>query len=359
RFATEVLGPAAPAAALAGGAVLSLDLLGLAVAHSVLTTGRVEPQIDPAVLAGVRVALSSSDDLLRGFALRERPADLAVDDPAAPYGTQSIAATAAGLLPVPAAELAVAMSEARRSAPPRSLAELADRVPESKAGEPQIRIEAYPDGFGGRRWLVCVTGTVTFAPDPGLEPFDLRSDLLGIADRPTDSTAAVLGALRRAGIRPTDPVLLVGHSQGALDVTRIAASGTYAVAGVVTLGGPTGQIPLPSTVPVLAVEHAEDPVPILGGLAASGSAGLARLVLRRRLYAGEPAPGSALVPFSAGASPHAVPAYRRTLALADHLHDARIAAFERRIAPFLSGPPGTARLVRVDRRVRQRPDRLR
>jgi hypothetical protein len=65
------------------------------------------------------------------------------------------------------------------------------------------------------------------------------------------------------------------------------------------------------------------------------------------------------MPFSAGASPHAVPAYRQTLALADHVHDARIAAFERRIAPFLSGPPGTARLVRVDRRVTQRPDRLR
>lgn len=357
-LAASVLGPVVPAVALIAAGPVALGLVEVAVTHSLGATGRADPQVDPAVLAVLRVALSSSDDLLRGLTGAERPADALLDDPAAPLGSRFIAAAAAGLLPVPAGALSYTAGPASAGSGPRSLAELADRIPESKAGEPQIRIEEYRDDDGGRRWAVYLTGTVTFAPDPGDEPFDLRSDLLGVAGRSTDSTAAVLGALRRAGIAATEPVLLVGHSQGALDATRIAESGGYAVAGVVTLGGPTGQIALPASLPVLAVEHAEDPVPVLGGLAAGGGAGLRRLVVRRRLYASGPPPGSPLVPFSAGAAPHAVPDYRATLALADRSADPRIAGFERRIAPFLSGRTGSARLVRVHRRLRP-PDPLR
>ena len=47
--------------------------------------------------------------------------------------------------------------------------------------------------------------------------------------------------------------------------------------------GPTGQVALPADVPVLAVEHDEDLVPVLGGTAASGAAGLQRVLVRRSL----------------------------------------------------------------------------
>jgi pimeloyl-ACP methyl ester carboxylesterase len=144
-------------------------------------------------------------------------------------------------------------------------------------------------------------------------------------------------------------VLLVGHSQGALDATRIAERGGYRIAGLVTLGGPTGQIPLAATTPVLAVEHAEDPVPALGGLAAAGAAGAARVVVRRSLYADTPPPGAPLLPFSAGAAPHALEEYGRTLALAERSPDPRIGEFQRRIAPFLNAAPGRSTLERVDR----------
>ena len=34
---------------------------------------------------------------------------------------------------------------------------------------------------GGSRWIVYVCGTITFSPESGREPFDLRSDVTGVA----------------------------------------------------------------------------------------------------------------------------------------------------------------------------------
>jgi hypothetical protein len=125
----------------------------------------------------------------------------------------------------------------------------------------------------------------------------------------------------------------------------------------VTLGGPTGQLVVPDDVPELSVEHDEDVVPALGGLAAAGPGGLHRLVVRRSLYRGGPPPGPPLVPFAAGAKPHALTAYRETLALADAGPDPRIAAFEREVGPFLTASGGRIVLVRADRPVRPPRDR--
>jgi hypothetical protein len=110
-------------------------------------------------------------------------------------------------------------------------------------------------------------------------------------------------------------------------------------------------------VPELSVEHDEDVVPVLGGLAATGAGGLHRLVVRRSLYRGGPPPGPPVVPFGAGAKPHALTAYRETLALADASPDPRVAAFQRDVRPFLAASDGRIVLVRADRRVRPARDR--
>jgi pimeloyl-ACP methyl ester carboxylesterase len=151
--------------------------------------------------------------------------------------------------------------------------------------------------------------------------------------------------------------VLVGHSQGALDAVRLTQRGAFDVQGVVTLGGPTGQLVVPDDVPELSVEHDEDVVPALGGLAATGAGGLHRLVVRRSLYRGGPPPGPPLMPFAAGAKPHALTAYRETLALADASADPRIARFEREVRPFLTASDGRIVLVRADRPVRPPRDR--
>ena len=144
-----------------------------------------------------------------------------------------------------------------------------------------------------------------------------------------------------------EPVLLVGHSQGALNAVRVAEDGGYRVGGVVQLGGPTGQITLPEDVPVLAVEHDEDLVPALGGTAASGASGLRRLLVRRSLP-----DGGFGVPTSSATAvfpAHDLGAYRRTLAAVERSDDARVTAFARRIGPFLDADDGVSTRWRARR----------
>lgn len=310
-------------------------------------TGRLAPQADPVLLRALQLVLSSLDDGVRGFLLTEQPKDLLTDDPAAPYGLESTAAVLATLfLHRAGAPLTVARTTRREVTSPRSLASLVDRLPDGQEAAGQVRIERYA-GADGPRSIVYIAGTVTFDRDSGDEPFDLASDVLGVAHRPSDSESAVLEAMRSAGIGPDEPVLLVGHSQGALDAVRVAQDGGYRVGGVVQFGGPTGQITLPDDVPVLSVEHDEDLVPVLGGTAASGAAGLRRVVVRRSLPDG--GFGVATSPATAAFPAHDQTAYRRTIAAAEASGDDRVLAFRSSIAPFLDGRQGTSTRWRARR----------
>lgn len=358
RLGMTVLGPGFLLLPVTLGAlVLGSAAVGTGL-RELLTTGRLDPQVDPLVLADLRRALSSSDDLLRGFALSERPEDLVRNDPDSPSGTASTASAIAGLLPAGNPSIALRTAVLPGSVEgPGSLAQLGERTPEVDPGGTQLRLERYPMPGGRSRWIVYICGTITFSPESGEEPFDLRSAVVGVDGRPSDSERAVAAAMRGAGVRPGDPVLLVGHSQGALDAVRLAQRGAFDVQGVVTLGGPTAQLEVPEQVPELAVEHEEDVVPVLGGLAATGAGGLHRVVVRRSLYGGGAPPGPPLVPFAAGAKPHALTAYRQTLALADASPDPRITGFERDVRPFLTAADGRIVLVRADRRVRPARDR--
>jgi hypothetical protein len=329
----------------------ALDLAALVVAartvQRTVETGRLAPQSDPVLLRALALAVASLDDGVRGALLVEGPQDLVSDDPAGAVGSERIGALLAALLLHPAgAPLSVVPTSERTVRSPRRLAELADRLPDGTEPGGQVRIERY-DGEGGTRWIVYIAGTVTFDRDSGEEPFDLASDVLGVAHRSSDSEEAVLQAMRSAGVGADEPVLLVGHSQGALDAVRVAQDGGYSVGGVVQFGGPTGQVALPEDVPVLAVEHDEDLVPVLGGTAASGAAGLRRLVIRRSLPDGGfgPATSRSTAAFPA----HDLGAYRRTTAAAEASGDVRVQAFRDRIGPFLDGREGTSTRWRARR----------
>ncbi|WP_375405265.1 hypothetical protein [uncultured Amnibacterium sp.] len=319
---------------------ISAALVAIRILQRAIETGRFAPQADPVLLRALQLVLSSLDDGVRGALLTERPEDLLTDDPAAPYGVESTATLLAALFLHPAgAPLSVARTARREVTSPRSLASLVDRLPDGKEAAGQVRIERY-EGADGPRSIVYIAGTVTFDRDSGAEPFDLASDVLGVAHRSSDSERAVLEAMRSAGIGPDEPVLLVGHSQGALNAVRVAQDGGYRVGGVVQFGGPTGQIALPDDVPVLSVEHNEDLVPVLGGTAASGAAGLRRVVVRRSLPDG--GFGVATSPATADFPAHDQGAYRRTIAAAEASGDDRVLAFRSSIAPFLDGRQGTS-----------------
>lgn len=135
----------------------------------------------------------------------------------------------------------------------------------------------------------------------------MTSNVSGIAGLPAGSTAAVRDAMAQAGITPTSPVVLTGHSQGGLVASLIAASGDYTVSNVVTFGAPAGLVEIPADIPVLNVRHSDDIVPALGGHDASPHA----LVVERELFAGSAIPTDPVFPA------HQMSSYRETAALID------------------------------------------
>jgi len=78
------------------------------------------------------------------------------------------------------------------------------------------------------------------------------------------SQQAVSDALQKLSAGPQDSVLFVGHSQGALLAGNLASSPQpFEVKGLISFGGPIAHLDL--KVPVIAIQHAADPVPHLAG----------------------------------------------------------------------------------------------
>jgi hypothetical protein len=348
RMSFPVFGVAGPLLVTAAVLEVGGALVVVRTVQRTAETGRLAPQADPVLLRALALVLSSLDDGVRGALLLERPEDLLTDDPSAPFGLERFGAVLAALLLLRPAGSALRVVPTTRTAvrSPATLVDLVDRLPTGSGPEGQVRIERY-DGVDGPRWIVYIAGTVTFARDSGDEPFDLASDVLGVAGRPSDSEQAVLQAMQQAGVGRDEPVLLVGHSQGALNAVRVAEGGGYRVGGVVGFGGPIGQIVLPADVPVLAVEHDEDLVPVLGAMPASGDAGLRRLVIRRSLPDG--GFGVTTSPATVAFPAHDLGAYRRTTAQAEASGDPAVTGFVDRIGPFLDGGTGTATRWRARR----------
>lgn len=136
----------------------------------------------------------------------------------------------------------------------------------------RVRVVEVEEPDGGSAWVVVVPGTQEWGPRAGPNPFDLTSDVRAVTGDATLAAAGVEAALARARAasaraRPDDPVLLVGHSQGGIHAAALASDpgfgARHRVTHVLTSGAPVALFPLPSTVEVLSVEHAEDPVPAL------------------------------------------------------------------------------------------------
>jgi pimeloyl-ACP methyl ester carboxylesterase len=126
-----------------------------------------------------------------------------------------------------------------------------------------IRVEVFSHGWG-RQLVVYVPGTQSVSLD-GSNPLNMRSTLValgGAASAP--SQTAVVDALNQLGAGPSDKVIFVGHSQGALISANLAKDHQdYEVSGLVSFGGPISHIDL--KMPTIAVGHQGDPVPLLGG----------------------------------------------------------------------------------------------
>jgi hypothetical protein len=157
--------------------------------------------------------------------------------------------------------------------PPRQLpdllANLARRNHDAHHGEIDVRILTSPDGT--RRAIVDVTGTKSWTPAPTEDITSLSTNARALFGKQTAYEQGVLDAMAQAGVRHTDEVMLVGHSQGGMVAANAArdavASGRFHVTHVVTAGAPIGLVAgtLPRSVRVLALENHDDVVPHLDG----------------------------------------------------------------------------------------------
>lgn len=163
-------------------------------------------------------------------------------------------------------------SRAAVSTPPRNLADLVRGLAvryDGAAGE--ISVAFVIDADGVRRAIVDIPGTKSWDPLPTSDVTSLSTNARALVGAPTSYEQGVLIAMARAGVRPTDAVMLVGHSEGgmvAVNAARDAVrSERFNITHVVTAGSPIGHTAggLPARVRVLALENDTDIVPHADG----------------------------------------------------------------------------------------------
>ncbi|MBI5162141.1 MAG: hypothetical protein HY996_12135 [Micrococcales bacterium] len=262
----------------------------LLLAHPELVTS-------PAFVAVVRGFASSIDDALLGAAGVPWPFAWVLGSSGSGAGVEvggtAVLAGGAVLGLFQESDVRVRrVGERAVAAPPATLVQRLARVPsDSRGPDPQVYIERYSAPGSTTRWVVYIDPTETFSPAATGEPWDLTSNVDGVAGRTAGSYRATEQAMRDAGVAAGDPVQFVGFSQGGLVAGMLAASGGWSSAGLDTFGAPIGNLPLPDGLPGMNVRHTDDLVPALAGADRPSE----RMLIEQRAFpdgipAGEPAP---------------------------------------------------------------------
>lgn len=128
------------------------------------------------------------------------------------------------------------------------------------------------DAQGNGHWVVDVPGTEDWGMNMPQNPSDATANVRSLAGEPSSLYPAVntalAAAMKKQGIRPgSEPVMLVGHSQGGIVAARLAANPQfrtrYNVTHLITIASPESRIKIPKSVQALSIEHNTDPVPRL------------------------------------------------------------------------------------------------
>lgn len=196
------------------------------------------------------------------------------------------------------------VAEQHTTAAPSGAEERLARVPSDE----QVRIERYTAPGEPPRYVVYVAPTQTFSPIAGEEPWDLTSNVAGVAGLPAGSIRATEQAMADAGITADSEVVLVGFSQGGLVADAVAASGDWNTVGLETYGDPGGGIELPEGIRGVAVRHSDDFVVATGGAQQATD----RTIVERRAY-----PEGSTIPSDLPAPAHQKRAYAETARLLD------------------------------------------
>ncbi len=118
-----------------------------------------------------------------------------------------------------------------------------------------------------------------------LPGFDIHADdggrsTLGVTDALGNNSEhlapLVEDALERSGVPEGTPLLLTGFSLGGLHALNLSSkdslSGKYSIKGVLTVGSPGRNTPMPAEFPIIHLQNAHDPVPHILGQVHQGAA---------------------------------------------------------------------------------------
>jgi len=107
--------------------------------------------------------------------------------------------------------------------PPRRLADVMSALEvrdQGADGEIDVRFLERPDGR--RSVIVDIPGTKSWDPIPNGDVTSVGTDVRATAGSSTSYERGVLQAMQRAGVRPDDDVMLVGHSEGGIVAVNAA-----------------------------------------------------------------------------------------------------------------------------------------
>jgi len=241
----------------------------------------------------------------------------------------------------PGAVALVDSKTAPATAAPTGFAQRLDRIPDpAKQAGAQVTIERYEIPGQEDHFEVYIAGTVSFDPVAGIEPWDLTSNIANAVGAGSGSYDSVVLAMVDAGIDESSPVVFTGYSQGGATAAQLAASGDYNTVGLVSFGGPTGQIALPTDIATVLVEHRDDVVPALGG----NQENLHAVIVERDVFGGEGIPSDVLIPA------HQRDHYRETAVLLDAARSQQVTAAAARLDNFAaSATTVTSTVYRFER----------
>ncbi|MCL8025513.1 DUF3089 domain-containing protein [Nocardioides bruguierae] len=134
-----------------------------------------------------------------------------------------------------------------------------------------LEVQTFTATDGTVRHVAYLPGTDDMTTLPWTADADVRdmgTNLRLVGGLPNGYADGVVQALRQAGVRPGEPVLLAGHSQGGLVAAQLVAHAEetgLALDRAVTLGAPVAGTDVPPGSLVLSLENAGDVVPQTDG----------------------------------------------------------------------------------------------
>lgn len=142
----------------------------------------------------------------------------------------------------------------------------------------ELRIDRVTSEFGEHSWQVFIPGGQGFNPT---DVHALLHTVRSVDSRPTPSTRMVADALRTVGARKGEPIIMTGHSHGGITASAFANDprmrAEFDVPLVITAGSPVDRHEIRPDTHVVSLEHTEDVIPGLDGVAREAKPGMTRV----------------------------------------------------------------------------------